>query len=61
MAVALRAWSTLRKEANNRDHFVRRTFVDGAKTPVFVLFDDNLNVKLATRSQRAVEDAVYSL
>jgi hypothetical protein len=57
----MKAWSTLRKVANDRNYFVRKATIEGTKTPVFLLLDANMNVKMATRSQTQIQDAVYSL
>lgn len=57
----MKAYSTIRKTANERNCFVRKATIEGTKTPVFLLLDSSLNIKLATRSQRQIQDAVYSL
>lgn len=57
----MKAMSTIRKTANSRGHFVRQATVDGTKTPVLLLLDGNMNVKLATRSRSTMQDAVYAL
>lgn len=57
----MKAWSTVRKAANERNCFVRKATVEGTKTPIFLLLDSSMNVKLATRSQRQIQEAVYSL
>lgn len=57
----MKAWSTLRKVANENGCFARQVTVDNNTTPVFVLLDSNMQVKVATRSQRKIQEAIYSL
>lgn len=55
----MKAWSTLRKRANESGLFARQTRIDGR--PAFLLLDPNNNVVLATRSQRTLQERIYSL
>lgn len=57
----MKAWSTIRKVANENGYFARQVTVDNNRTPVFVLLDSNMQVKLATRSRSKIQEAVYSL
>lgn len=57
----MKAWSTLRKRANEQGCFARQVVVDDNRTPVFMLLDSNLQVKLATRSRSKLQNAIYGL
>jgi hypothetical protein len=54
-----RAWSTIRKTANERGYFARQTELNGR--PCYLLLDSNLQVRLCTTKAAELENAVYGL